>query len=131
MERAQQALAESVASAAAGTIAALSLSTRPQGVASQRPRPAHTVFFNGSVACMASAPKSEFSPGLATAVVEMTCALLSPERPASRQADVLSVEATWTRVDYRPYAGQTRADQTLALVKDLLTAHDKDPYPNL
>ena len=41
------------------------------------------------------------------------------------------MEATWTRVDYRPYAGQIRADQTLALVKDLLIAHDKDLYPKL
>ena len=78
MERAQQALAQPVASAAAGTIAALSPSTRPQGFTTQRPRPGDTALFNGSVACMASAPKSELSPGLATAVVETACPLLSP-----------------------------------------------------
>ena len=78
---------------------------------------------------MASAPRAEFSPALATAVVEMACALLSSERPASRQADVLSVEAAWTRVGCTPYVGPARATPTLALVKAVLIAHDEDPDP--
>ena len=69
-KRVQQAFAQSVASAAAGAIAAPWPSSRPQGVASQRPRP------GGSVACMASAPRVDFS-ALATAVMETACALLT------------------------------------------------------
>ena len=92
-KRAQQGLAQSVASAEVGATAASSPSTRPQGVASQRPRPRNDAFFKGIVACMASAPRVDFSSALATAVVETACALLSSERPATRQADVLSVEA--------------------------------------
>ena len=76
VERTQQALAQSVASAAADTTAAPTLSTRPQGVASQQPRPGDAAVFKGSVACMASAPRAEFSPALASVVVEMACALL-------------------------------------------------------
>ena len=128
-KRAQQALAQSVASAAAGATAAPSLSSRSQGVASQRPRPGNDAFFKGIVAFMASAPRVHFFSALATAVVETACALLSSERPASRQADVLSVEAAWARVDCTPYARQTRAAPTLALVKALLIAHDEDPDP--
>ena len=78
---------------------------------------------------MASAPRVDFSSALATAVVETACALLSSERPASRQADVLSVEAAWTRVDCTPYARQTRAAPTLALGKALLIAYDENPDP--
>ena len=126
-KRAQQALAQSVALAATGATAAPSLSSRPQGVASQRPRPRNDAFFKGIVACMASAPRVDFSSALATAVVETACTLLPSERPASWQADVLAVEAAWTRVDFTPYARQTRAAPTLALVKALLIAHDEDP----
>ena len=129
VERAQQALAQSVASAAAGATAAPSPSTRPQGVASQRPRPGGAAFFKGSVACMAFAPRVEFSPAVATAVVETACALLASERPASWQVDARSVEAAWTRMDCTPYARQTRAAPTLALVKALLIAHDEAPDP--
>ena len=89
VKRAQQTLTQFVASAAARTTAAPSPSMRPQGVVSQRPRPGDAAFFKGSVACMASAPRAEFSPALATTMMEMACALLSSERPASRQADVL------------------------------------------
>ena len=128
-KRAQQALAQSVASAAAEATAAPLPSSRPQGAASQRPRPGNDAIFKGIVACMASAPRVDLSPALSTAVVETACALLSSERPASRQADVLSVEAAWTRVDCTPYAGQTRAAPTLALVKALLIAHDEEPDP--
>ena len=78
---------------------------------------------------MASAIWVDFSSALANAVVETACSLLSPERPASWQADVLSVEAAWTRVDCTPYARQTRAAPTLALVKALLIAHDDNPDP--
>ena len=78
---------------------------------------------------MASAPRVDFSSALATAVVETACASLSSERPASLQADVYSAEAAWARVDCTPYAGQTRAAPTLALVKALLIAHDEDPDP--
>ena len=133
-KRAQQALAQSVASAAAGATAALSLSSHPHDVASQQPRPRNDAFSKGIVACMASAPRVDFSSALATAVVETACTLLSPERPASWQADVLSVEVAWTCVDCTPYARQTRAAPTLALVKALLIAHDEDPdlvfWPN-
>ena len=101
-KKAQQALAQSVASAAAGATAAPLSSSRPQGVASQRPRPGNDAFFKGVVACMASAPRVEFSSALATAVVETSCALLTSERPASRQAVDLSVEPAWTRVDCAP-----------------------------
>ena len=94
IEQAKTAARESsVGSAAAGAIAAPLPSSRPQGVASQRPRPGNDAFFKGIVACMASAPRVDFSSALATAVVETACALLSSERPATRQADVLSVEA--------------------------------------
>ena len=89
-KRAQQALAQSVAAAAAGATAAPLPSSRPQGVASQRPRPGHGAFINGIVACMSSAPRVDFSSALATAVGETACTLLPSERPASRQADVLS-----------------------------------------
>ena len=77
---------------------------------------------------MASASRVEFL-ALATAVVETALALLSSERPASRQADVLSVEAAWARVDCTPNAGQTRAAPILAVVKGLLIAHDENPGP--
>ena len=44
------------------------------------------------------------------------------------------MEAAWARVDCTPYARQTRAAPTLALVKALLIAHDEDPdhaiWPN-
>ena len=60
-KRAQQALAQSVASAAARATAAPLPSLRPQGVASQRPRPGNDAFFKGIVACMASAPRVHFS----------------------------------------------------------------------
>ena len=114
VERAQQALAQSVTSAAVGATAAPSPSTRPQGVASQRPRPGDAAVFKGSVAYMASAPRVEFSSALATAMVETASALLTSERPASWQVDALSVEAAWTRTLCTPYAGQTRAAPTLA-----------------
>ena len=104
-KRAQRALAQSVASAAAGATAAPSPSSRPQGVASQRPRPENDAFFKGIVTCIAPTPRIDFSSSLATAVVEMACSLLASERPASRQADVISVEAAWTRMDCTPYAG--------------------------
>ena len=55
VKRALQALAQSVASALAGATAAPSPSTRPQGVASQPPRPGDYAFFKGSVARMRSA----------------------------------------------------------------------------
>ena len=93
VEREQQALAQSAASAAAEATAAPSPSSRPQGVASQRPRPGNDAFFKDIVACMASAPRVDFSSALATAVVETACALLTSERPASLQVDALSVEA--------------------------------------
>ena len=70
VERAQQALVGSVGSAAAGATAASLPSTRLYGVSSQRPRPGDAAFFKGSVACMTSAPRGEFSPALATAVVK-------------------------------------------------------------
>ena len=126
-KRSQQALAQSVASAAAGATAAPPPSSRPQGVASQRPRPENDAFFKGIVPCMASAPRVDFSLALATAVVETACAVLASERPESRQTDVLPVEASWTRMDCTPYERQTRAAPTLALVNALLIAHDKDP----
>ena len=129
MERAQQALPQSVALAAAGTTTALSLSTRPQGVATQRPRPGDPTFFMGSIACMASAPRVKLSPALATAVVETASALLTSERSASWQVDALSVEAAWTRTYCTPYARQTRAASTLALTKAMLMAHDEAPDP--
>ena len=126
VEMAQQALAQSVASAAAGVTAAPLPSTRSQGVAPQRPRPGDATFFEGSVARMASAPRVEFSPALATAVVETASAFLTSGRPGSWQVDALSVEVIWTRT---PHTGQTRAAPTLALVKALLMAHDEDPDP--
>ena len=54
VDRAHQALARSVALAAAGNTAAPSLSTRPQSAASQRPRPGNDAFFKGSIAYMTS-----------------------------------------------------------------------------
>ena len=81
------------------------------------------------VACVASAPRVDFSSALATAVVETACALRSSERPAWWQADVLSLEAAWTHVDCTPYARQTRAAPALDLVKALLIAHDEEPDP--
>ena len=78
---------------------------------------------------MASAPRVEFSPALSTAMVETESALLTSERPASRQADALSVEAAWAHMDCTSYARQTRAAPTLALVKALLIAHDDAPDP--
>ena len=128
-KRAQQALVQSVASVAAGATAAPLPSSRRQGVASQRPRPGDDALFKGSVACMASAPRVEFSPALTTVVVETASALLTSGRPASRQTDALSVEAAWTCMDCTPYAGQTRAAPTLALVEALLMAHDEAPDP--
>ena len=70
VERAHQALAQSVASAAARATSAHSTSTCPQGVASHRPQPGDDAFFQGSVACMTSASRVEFSSALATTVVE-------------------------------------------------------------
>ena len=73
-------------------------SSRPQGVASHRPRPGNDAFFKCIVACMASAPRVDFSSALATAaVVETAWALLLSERPASRQADVLSESGLGSR----------------------------------
>ena len=89
-KRAQQALAQSVASAAAGATAAPVPSSRPQGVASQRPRPGNDAFFTGIVARMASAPRVDFSSALATSGGGNGLRPLPTERPASRQADVLS-----------------------------------------
>ena len=60
VDNAQQPLAQSVASAAAGAITAPSPSTRPQGVASQRPRPGDAPVFKDSIVCMASALRVEF-----------------------------------------------------------------------
>ena len=102
-KRAQRALAQPVASAAAGATAAPLPSSRPQGVASQRPRPGSDAFFKGIVACIASAPRVDFSSALATAVVETACALLPSERPASRQADVLSGNGLGSRGLYALY----------------------------
>ena len=129
VKREQQALAQSVASPAAAATAAPSPWTCPQGVASQRLRPGDDAGFKGSVACMASAPWVVFSPPLATAVVETVSALLLSERPASRQADALSVQAAWAHMDCTSYARQTRAAPTLALVKALRMAHDEVPDP--
>ena len=39
------------------------------------------------------------------------------------------MKVAWARVDCTPYARQTRAASTLALVKALLIAHDEDPDP--
>ena len=78
---------------------------------------------------MASAPRVEFFPALATVVVETASALLTSARPALRHADALSVEAAWTRTDCTSYAGQTRAAPILALVKVLQMAHDEAPDP--
>ena len=80
---------------------------------------------------MESAPKVEISPALAIAMVRTASALITSERPASWQVDALSVEAAWTRMDYTPYAGQTRAALTLALVRTLLMAQDEAPAPVL
>ena len=99
VERAHQAVVQLVASAAQGATAASSLSTRPQGVGSQRPRPGDDASFKGSVACVALAPRVEFSSALATAVVETASALLMLETPASRHEDALSVEAVWAHMD--------------------------------
>ena len=132
VESAKQSLAQSVASvasAAAGATAAPSPSTRPKGVASQRLRPGDDAFFKGSVAYMESAPRVEFSPALATAVVETASALLTSETPASWQVDALSVGTAWTRMYCTPYAGQTRTAPTLALVKALRMAHDEALNP--
>ena len=78
---------------------------------------------------MASAPRVEFFPALATVMLETASALLTLERPVSWQVDALSVDAAWTRMDCTPYAGRTRAAPTLTLVKDLLMAHDEAPDP--
>ena len=129
VERAQQALAQSVASTSAGTTAAPSASTRPQGVASQRPRPRDAAFSRAASRAWRLHQGQSSPPASATAVVKMACALLSSERPASRKANVLSVDAACTRVDCTPYAGQTRVAPALALAKVLLIAHDEDPDP--
>ena len=129
VKRAQQGLAQSVVSAAAGATTAPSLSKRPQGVASQQPRPGDDAFFKGSVAFTASAPRVDVSSALATTVVETASALLTLERPASRREDAVSVEAAWAHMDCTSYAGKTRAAPTLALVKALRMAHDEAPDP--
>ena len=129
VKRAQQALTQSVASAMAEAAAALSPSTRPQTVASRRPQPGHAAFFKGGVACMTASARIEFSAALATAVVNTACALLTSERPASRQADTLSVEAAGTRMNCTPIARQTRDAPTLTLVRALRMAHDEAPTP--
>ena len=61
IERAHQALAQSAAVAAAGATAAPSPSTRPQGVASQRPRPVDNAIFKDSsvIAIVASTAKAK------------------------------------------------------------------------
>ena len=127
--RAHQAPPQSVASTAKGATAAPSPSTRSQGVASQDSRTGGDAFLKGSVACMASAPRIEFSSALATVVMKTAFALLTSERPASRHADALSVEAAWARMDCTPYAGQTIPTSTLALVKAPRMAHDEAPDP--
>ena len=128
-ERVHQALAHSLALAATGTTAPPSSSTRPQGVASQRPRPGDEAFFKGSVECMASELRVEFSSELAAAVVKTTSALLTSTGRALLHADALSVEAAWARMDCTFYAGQTRAAPTLALVMALRMAHDAADGP--
>ena len=93
VERAHQALAQSVASAAAGATAPPSPPARPLSVASQGSRPGDNAFMEGSVEVMASTPRVKFSAELAQAVVETASALLTLERPASRHEDALPVEA--------------------------------------
>ena len=53
----------------------------------------------------------------------------SRQRGRRRGKRTSSMEAAWARVDCTPYARQTRAAPTLALVKALLIAHDEDPDP--
>ena len=95
-KRAQQALAQSVASAAAGATAAPLPSSRPQVVASQRPRPGNDAFFKGIVACIASAPR---------VVVETRPRWWKRSAPSSRQRGrrrgkrTSSARAAWARVD--------------------------------
>ena len=129
VKRAEQAFAQSIVSAAAGTIAAPSPSTCPHGCRIPATTTRCDVFFMGGVAFMASAPRVDFYLALATAVGVISFTLLTSGRPASWQADALSVEAACSHMDCTPYTGQTRAAPTLALVKALLMAHDEAPDP--
>ena len=126
---AQQALAQSVASAAMGATAALSPSSPPQGVAFQRTTTWNDALFKGIIARMASAPRVDFLSALATAVVATASALLPSARPASWQVHDVSVEAASTRMGCTLYARRTRVAPTLAFVKALLTANDDAPDP--
>ena len=78
---------------------------------------------------MASAPRVELSPALATAMMETASTFFTLARQGSRHAVALSVEAAWTRMYGTSYAGHTIAVPTLALVKALRMAHDEAPDP--
>ena len=64
-------------------------------------------------------------------VVGTASAFLTSERSTSRQANDLSVEVAWARMDCTSYAGQTTAARTLALVKAVLVALNEAPDPVL
>lgn len=119
-ERAQQVLAPVVAASPAGATAARSPLTSEQDAASRRKRLGDDAFLPGSVACMASQPRMEFSSDLAVAVV----GLVSVKKVSLQGADALSVERTWASMDNTTYSGQKKAVPTLAFVKAMQMAHD-------
>ena len=108
VKRARQALAQLAASAAARTTAALSPSTRPQGIASQGPRPGDAAFFKASVACMASTPRVEFSPALAITVVE------TDRPPHVREAGIVASArpSSGSGLDVHVFYALCRTDQS-------------------
>ena len=130
VKRVQQALAQSIFVGCGGRYRGSSAFDVPAGVGFQQPPPLNDAFFKGSVACMTSASRVDFS-ALATAVVETASALLALERPASRHKDARSVEAVRAHMDCSSYVGQTRAARALALVKALPMAHNEAPDPVL
>ena len=121
--------------ARAGDSVAVATSPSParvQHVHSPSERRGDEAFFDGSVACMASAARDEFSAELRTAVVDKASALLTSFRRSSYQyPELLSVRQAWSDIDHISWRGQKKAGPTLALATALRRAHDETQAPVL
>ena len=132
LTRAEWAAGQQARAADAVAVAPSPSPVRVRDVHSRSARLGDEAFLDGSISCMASEIRHEFTTDLGTAVFERASALLTSVRLSSFQPpELLSVRQVWSDMDHSSWRGQQKAGPTLALVTALRRAHDEVEAPVL